>query len=277
MDIFIDESGNVELGISDRSQLFYTIGSHNATQRVCSEIINAVYKKNIPKELKFQNLKRTCNNIKKSNRIIESLLERGAEVRTYTVYKPFYIFNSFLTLCQDPVLEKLGIETGDANFIKTRRNYIWFYTLFTVGPEFLAKLIDEYQGFIFSKDNESLERVIRFISNNTNDPLSIYTSINHHLTNKGDIIVDFIKQPHINNKIPWQIETSWIDLTLSCTRYLLKSWGNNYGDIINIFHDESIPLAKRSGFFKLMPDLDKIPINSFNFVNSKNSISVQVA
>jgi hypothetical protein len=30
MNIFIDESGNTEFGIKDKSQLFFTIGSHNA-------------------------------------------------------------------------------------------------------------------------------------------------------------------------------------------------------------------------------------------------------
>lgn len=278
MDIFIDESGNVELGVRDRSQLFFTIGSHNATRIICSDIAAKVYKNKKPKELKFQNIKRKCQSIVKAKRILKALIDNNIQIRTYTIYKPFYIFNSFITLCQDPVLEKLGIETGDENFIKTRRNLIWFYTLFTVGPEFLAELIDKYQMLILNKDKATLEKVIKFIGNNTNDPLSIYAEINGYLNNQSDAIVDLITQPHINNdKLLWLDETSWIDVTLSSTRYLLKSWGNNYKFNIDIYHDESIPLEKRAGFFELMSELDDISINSFKFVNSNNCISVQIA
>ena len=135
MDIFIDESGNVELGIRDSTQLFFTIGSHNASKEVCREAVDKVFKRNKPKEIKFQNIKRSAEKIDMVKRVLKFLLDKDQQIRTYTIYKPFYMFNSFVTLCQDEILEQQNTETGDENFIKCRRNFVWFYTMLTVKEE----------------------------------------------------------------------------------------------------------------------------------------------
>ncbi|MFO8827596.1 DUF3800 domain-containing protein [Legionella pneumophila] len=279
MDIFIDESGNPELGIRDNSQLFFTLGSHNAEKVICSQAINKAYNTNKPKEIKFLNLKRTTKGISKIKSVFKFLLDKERQMRTFTIYKPFYMFNSFITLCQDEILEQQKINTGDENFIKYRRNFVWFYTLFTIGPTFLRHLINAYQNFIFQKDQSSLTQLTDYISLNINDPLNIYGKINEHLIKQGASLIDSISETHVddNKELFWLKELSWLDLTLSSTRYLIKFWGENYDNSFNIYHDESIPLEKRSGFFNIMSEVDNCSINSFQFVDSKNCIEIQVA
>lgn len=279
MDIFIDESGNVELGVRDKSQLFFTIGSHNASKEICEQAIQKVFGRSRPRELKFQNIKRNVEKIEKLKRVFKFLLDEGREIRTYTIYKPFYMLSSFAMLCQDKILEDSGIETGSEDFIKHRRNFIWFYTILTAGPDFLKQLIDSYQGFIFNPEQTTLTRLVNCIDGAKNDSLNIFRDIKEYLTNQKDNLIESVSKKKMEEKkeFQWINELSWIDLTMSCTRFLLKFWGKNHEEKLDVCHDISIPLERRAGFFDLMKESDGSYVSSFQFVDSKDYIEVQLS
>jgi hypothetical protein len=247
---------------------------------MCVQALEKVYKNTERIELKFHAIKRNIKDIDKCWHLLNYLLNNNVQVRTYTIYKPFYIFDSFVTLCQDEILESLDIETGDLGFIQCRRNFLWFYALYNSGPEFLKDLIEKYQDFVYIKDNNSLGYLINTIKNTAKDPLNFFTDIGDYLIKNRELILSSIKNPGVsgdNEELEWMNELSWIDLNLSCTRQLLKIWEGTGQETMDIYHDNLISLEQKSGFFKFAQKSRDISIKGFNFVDSKDFVAIQIA
>ena len=109
--VCIDESGNTELGFKDHNQMFLTFASHNYPEDKCIDVISQNFSKFQFSELKYKNLRKKGRK-NKCIFILESLYEEcpNHDVVVYLVYKPFYMFNSFVTFFHDGAVEYFNPE-----------------------------------------------------------------------------------------------------------------------------------------------------------------------
>ena len=91
--IFFDESGSTELGFRDLAQPFITFASHSASEKGSKEAINKYFPNTQTTEIKYSRQKKRPDRI---INIFRCLNEKGAAFKTYNVYKPFFLFHSFL-------------------------------------------------------------------------------------------------------------------------------------------------------------------------------------
>ncbi len=292
--IFIDESGNTEPGYKDKSQPWIVFASHSFAEESCKQSILSTFKNNQSNEIKYSNLGRekrisTClymlENLKKS---------RSGEIITYILYKPLFLFNSFLTLFHDAALEKFdpNFNTGDPQFIYSRHHFLWFNFLALGGQNFLEDLISNYNELILQKDKGAYSQLLSTLERLKNRSNEIDAILKWHEENDFDIFKNTFEGERKYD------EPSWIDTTLPSVKDLCSRWSHLFnGKSFDIIHDDSWVLSKRVHILEsiagapekspepiksetdcsywLIPDV--LPITSFSFCNSHDCYGLQIA
>ena len=94
--IYIDESGNTELGMQDKRQPFITFASHNSLEDFCKATIETKFKSFQGNEIKYKNMGRK-KRISYSIEVLKHLrsIDNNALFITYIIYKPLF----YLTHC----------------------------------------------------------------------------------------------------------------------------------------------------------------------------------
>lgn len=295
--IYIDESGNTESGFKDKKQLFITFASHSATEDSCQKALKKKFPKRQSCEVKYVNLgkKRRVSTCIATLEFIKKI-DANACFIAYTVYKPLFLFNSFLTFFHDSAIEANfpHFKTGSFDFIWERMHRCWFNFLRYQGPTFLSELIGCYVALSSNRDEKEFNKLIEMIR---------FSSENGCLI--SPLIQIYLKSLTFNqviNRLDLElngIEPSWTDTTLPCIVKLLLHWGSFFkGHAFDAIHDKSSPLSKRKGILdalretmslelkKEKSEIDPntfyilsngLPMRNIYFEDSKNYFGLQIA
>lgn len=285
MQVFIDESGNTEMGMNDKAQLFYVVGSHNASNEQCAQYIDKCFPKNNRKEVHYVSAKKNLDRI---SCLYDSMVEYNIRTQACLMYKPYFFFNSFITMLHDPILEAHSFNTGHPVFIVSRRNYMWFYFLLNMGGDFLKNSIDLYLDFVREPEDESLNKLLEYLKSGHIDPQRELESITNFYSSRKhkDEILKNVCDRSKN-------EPSWIDITLPSLIEILKCWShiNDYKSF-EIYHDKSTLLSMRQSTIDIFMNVPRrtssrgiynslvdfgISVERFDLVDSKENPGIQIA
>ncbi|RYB70168.1 hypothetical protein D7289_13405 [Legionella pneumophila] len=298
--IYFDESGNTEQGFKDKIQPCITFASHNFSEKNCKKILESYFPQTQAKEVKYSKLGKKGRIDKCYNVLLELKNNGDSCFKVYSVYKPLFLFHSFLTLFHDSAYEKKFPDkshiTGDPDWAFSRMHDLWFHFIRIKGLEYILKLIELYSSFIEKRSErgyESLIKHIEILKNKCGHAALIYNWI---LNTTFENCVKLINGESFQDET---VKPSWLDTTLPCVYQLLNHWtyffdGNNF----DVVHDVSWVLKKREWIINKLQGIardkprisnskvqdmcfyvfpDYLPIHSFEFENSENYAALQIA
>ncbi|WP_131778317.1 DUF3800 domain-containing protein [Legionella bozemanae] len=235
--IYIDESGNTEEGYIDINQPFITFGSHCCSEENCKKAITKYFPRSQCKEIKYSRL-RKMHRLERCVELYEYLnsINEMQKCKVYTVYKPIFLFHSFLTFAHDRAYEEINPD-----WTYKRYQELWFHYIKLAGADFMKKLIFLYYQFIKSKSKVASDNLFLHISFAANLGCKISGFINDWYIHTS--FEDLINP--INNH-----SASWLDTTLPCIYQLLNHWNNYFnGKRFTVIHDNSFRLKKERQFW----------------------------
>ncbi|STX55494.1 Uncharacterised protein [Legionella beliardensis] len=252
------------------------------------------------KKLNTQTLEKK-GRVNKCYKVLTELSEsEDSSFKVYSVYKPLFLFHSFLTFFHDSAYEKKfpnkSYITGDPDWLFFRMQDLWFHFVRIAGLGYIFKLIELYSFFMErgSKEGyESLIEHIKILKDDCEQAALIYRWI---LNTTLEDCVKLINGNSIQNE---PAQPSWLDTTLPCVYQLLNHWTYFFdGKNFDVVHDDSWVLKKRDWIitslkgnpeekqrilkskvrdkcFYIYPDY--LPIHNFEFKNSENYAALQIA
>jgi hypothetical protein len=257
--IYFDESGNTEKGIKDAAQLFITFASIQSTEKSCKAALSKGFDLNESHEIKYNDVGRDKDGVVKA---LSAFKESGGRVKTYCVYKPLFIFNSLLTSFFEDSAEYIGADSlsGNPDYTYWRLHNYWFHYIILHGEDFLADLLFAYQDLVFDMNQDYYEKLRELTKEKAEMGClvtkMIFTSLERNklkgvqelLETKNDVMGDRLL---------------WIDPVFCTTGNLFSRWHSELKKPLNVIHDESYPLEKRTKLIKFITQLGHIsPIQS---------------
>ncbi|HAT1676541.1 TPA: hypothetical protein ACIZB4_000489 [Legionella pneumophila] len=245
--VYFDESGNTEQGFKDKSQPCITFASHNFSENNCKIILKSHFPGNQAKEVKYSNLGKKGRVDKCFNVLTELKKREGSCFKAYSVYKPLYLFHSFLTLFHDSAYEEKYPNkshiTGDPDWTFSRMHDLWFHFIRIKGLDYILKLIELYSSLIKEGSEKGFESLIKHIEILTNECEHAALIYNWILNTTFEGTVKLINGESFQDEF---IKPSWLDTTLPCMIQLLNHWTYFFdGKNFDVVHDASWVLKKR--------------------------------
>ncbi|WP_454784689.1 DUF3800 domain-containing protein [Legionella sp. WA2024007413] len=258
--VYFDESGNTEQGFKDKKQPFITFASHNFSESSCKKILKSHFPRSQAKEVKYSSLGKKGRVDKCYNVLIELKKNGDSCFKAYSVYKPLFLFHSFLTLFHDSAYEKKfpnkSHVTGDPDWTFSRMHALWFHFIRIKGLDYIFKLIDLYSSFIKEKSEKGYESLIKHIEILTNECEQEALIYNWILNTTFEDSVKLINGGSFQDE---SVKPSWLDTTLPCVYQLLNHWAYFFdGKNFDVVHDASWVLKKENGLLINYKGLQRI-------------------